>query len=717
MSRELPWRDREKCPAKILSRVDQAQQIRMFVVQESGPMAFVVRVSSSTQDQQSEENSTARAKKYKVALGSRQTCSCPAFLTENDLCVHIIWVMLKVFRVSPDSDFILQRSILDREAAELMRKRAHHLPGPRDPQLPREKPLKSTLARELVDRRVIAPDDVCPICQDGLATAPADGLSYCRYGCGNNLHVKCLKILVEHQTKVMGLDVIRCPLCRKDFGTLAELKKGVTETFQPVPEKPGRKPRLALHIGGKFTTAYRSWSMLIVLNEQECFAKDAKARRFPEDASGENKWNVSGAITYLPLLEGVLYARISTYAIHVSLPDFTAGSEYSQFTGNSAHAFVGREDRNSKWILAPRAVGPMFPEALIRDMEARDLTDEDYETLLQLQQSGLQHPQGGNGDQHSQLRMVNQGSIPLHIINSFPTFQVSARRDERPVHPCTVCMLPWTVGELARWIPCRHVFHQKCIGKIKYLRVDTKLKECGLAAYSAITMEDSGSDDRAVCAEDEDRPTNLNSPSYKPTNNTRPGRGTNPYTVAENPPIIRTPRASLSDMAIVGSRSSTQTAPTESNRSPFNQSSSPYLRPRIAQTSFQTTLNEFSSWFDVFGVESISSRQTQQTTIEQNQRNTRKTDRSANGPSLVSGTGGNRGPAAWKPTISDESRDQRILDDLLHVSSPWLPQNARPVAAAGTHDNLRRKRGHQLQQMLQNAEARAATLQFTHHNS
>lgn len=40
-----------------------------------------------------------------------------------------------------------------------------------------------------------------------------------RYGCGNSIHLKCMKIWADHQ-KSTGATMIRCPLCREDFGSL-----------------------------------------------------------------------------------------------------------------------------------------------------------------------------------------------------------------------------------------------------------------------------------------------------------------------------------------------------------------------------------------------------------------------------------------------------------------------------------------------------------------
>ena len=39
-----------------------------------------------------------------------------------------------------------------------------------------------------------------------------------RYGCGNNIHIKCMKVWAQHR-KSDGDNMIKCPLCRTDFGS------------------------------------------------------------------------------------------------------------------------------------------------------------------------------------------------------------------------------------------------------------------------------------------------------------------------------------------------------------------------------------------------------------------------------------------------------------------------------------------------------------------
>ena len=45
-----------------------------------------------------------------------------------------------------------------------------------------------------------------------------------RYGCGNSVHIKCMKLWAEHQVRMTGQDSVECPFCRENFGPLAELQ-------------------------------------------------------------------------------------------------------------------------------------------------------------------------------------------------------------------------------------------------------------------------------------------------------------------------------------------------------------------------------------------------------------------------------------------------------------------------------------------------------------
>ena len=121
MSREIPYR--RLCPEIVQSRIEKSQSMSLYVVQELGPMAFIIREEiiskKSTEnttsvppnqtkhqchesfhsheygdEHENRKDSTLQTpntyKTFKVGLGSRQTCNCQTFLFENELCCHIV---------------------------------------------------------------------------------------------------------------------------------------------------------------------------------------------------------------------------------------------------------------------------------------------------------------------------------------------------------------------------------------------------------------------------------------------------------------------------------------------------------------------------------------------------------------------------------------------------------------------------------------------------
>lgn len=52
-----------------------------------------------------------------------------------------------------------------------------------------------------IRQRWIEVDTVCPICQNEFFCHQRFPVTFCRKGCGNNVHVKCIKVWKDHQVK------------------------------------------------------------------------------------------------------------------------------------------------------------------------------------------------------------------------------------------------------------------------------------------------------------------------------------------------------------------------------------------------------------------------------------------------------------------------------------------------------------------------------------
>ena len=65
-----------------------------------------------------------------------------------------------------------------------------------------------------VERQVLGEgdDENCPICQDVMDKDQA--LTWCRKGCGNNIHAKCMQTFA--QFKITNRQGVSCPLCREE---------------------------------------------------------------------------------------------------------------------------------------------------------------------------------------------------------------------------------------------------------------------------------------------------------------------------------------------------------------------------------------------------------------------------------------------------------------------------------------------------------------------
>ena len=136
-------------------------------------------------------------------------------LHNNSMNYIIYRVLLKKFRIPQANPVIWQLGLVEREICEILRGYlSRQSPTPSKNHTP-------TLRQVQIPQRPIGPDDVCPICQDDLIGS-VRSVTYCRYGCGKSVHVKCMKIWSDHQ-KSLSEATLRCPLCREEFGSIVNL--------------------------------------------------------------------------------------------------------------------------------------------------------------------------------------------------------------------------------------------------------------------------------------------------------------------------------------------------------------------------------------------------------------------------------------------------------------------------------------------------------------
>ena len=235
--RASAWRP--KPTAVCASSIRLALASSFFVVHQPGPTSFVL--------------ADEREGKFRVHVGSRQTCSCggglghakkknnlppslggsTASANDPELCVHILFVMLKALKVPPRNPLVWQLALTDRELDEVLRcgasagalSRQQKAAAAAQKRANERKKRKEDAARALEreSRRAVDEDETCPICYDALPDWSTDeearlNLVWCRDGCGRNVHGKCMRFWADHQNS-MSKD-LTCPLCRTAWGEL-----------------------------------------------------------------------------------------------------------------------------------------------------------------------------------------------------------------------------------------------------------------------------------------------------------------------------------------------------------------------------------------------------------------------------------------------------------------------------------------------------------------
>lgn len=142
----------------------------MFLLQECGPTAFMVKVADAEDGEEGADGAEHRSgegahggrnrragdqgKKFKVQIGGSMECSCKS---KGELpCVHLLFVLVKLLRVPMENPLVWQASLLDGEVEQILRGRFKPMA---------EKKKKPDAHTDAVERKEIDEDDICAICQ------------------------------------------------------------------------------------------------------------------------------------------------------------------------------------------------------------------------------------------------------------------------------------------------------------------------------------------------------------------------------------------------------------------------------------------------------------------------------------------------------------------------------------------------------------------------
>ncbi|XP_047211519.1 E3 ubiquitin-protein ligase ZSWIM2 isoform X3 [Girardinichthys multiradiatus] len=230
MSRKTTWRNTASDAVSL--HQDQALSTTMLLLRSFGPAAFLLREDGETRS-------------FKVCLGEPHTCTCPAFTKEQQPCKHICWLFLRKFRLPREHEYAFQLGLSERQLLEVLQ--GLHLAEARRTELDASaaagNPGRNVPGQEVgsVCRKVIQAQDVCPICQEGLLLKKQP-VSYCRFSCGNSVHISCMKMWADHQRLSDSQEMLKCPLCREDFSSLKLLQEQVKNAAKLFTAAEREKP-------------------------------------------------------------------------------------------------------------------------------------------------------------------------------------------------------------------------------------------------------------------------------------------------------------------------------------------------------------------------------------------------------------------------------------------------------------------------------------------
>lgn len=360
-----------------------------------GPAVFIIK----------EDDYTDRT--FKVYLGKNQRCSCGGGEGRGKLCSHLLYIMLKVLKVPSTSPLSWQLSLTDNEMDKILcrdhlkesdsritkvkhpflRRGCGHLEQKRkskEIEMEENDATKNPNPKRV--RKTLEEDSTCSICQEEMTIQDleADMLCYCDSSCGSNFHRKCLKMCVTYARSEKK--PILCPMCRAPWKNIpSEIPK--KRKKQGIPMPPVRCQRCQISIRSTFYRCAKCHENGAYDLCRSCF---------------EN-----GASKLDHLDHPFVKAEVSDYPVQWSV-----------------------------------AIPPLnIDRSNILQLQERELTNNDYNTLLSL----------------------DQEFIPVmhhHLVQAFPKIEQAKLESNF----CVICENPLTLKCSVRQLPCseKHFIHDSC---------------------------------------------------------------------------------------------------------------------------------------------------------------------------------------------------------------------------------------------------------------
>ncbi|XP_039266374.2 mitogen-activated protein kinase kinase kinase 1-like [Styela clava] len=188
-------------PEDTAKKVSRVMKARLYLLQQNGPNSF--RIGGDSPEH-----------KFRVIVGP-QSCSCG-----RTFCVHVLFVMLRVFKLDAGSPLLWRKKLKNFEVETLFRDYHERCKS-------RISPKRKSRVKRMVsqishgnqqqdtssnsdDHSSKGEEENCPICL--LQMIDDEPITVCEVGCRNKLHTHCVDIWAEECRR--NGDSLKCPLCR-----------------------------------------------------------------------------------------------------------------------------------------------------------------------------------------------------------------------------------------------------------------------------------------------------------------------------------------------------------------------------------------------------------------------------------------------------------------------------------------------------------------------
>ena len=453
---------------------------KLFLLSNIGPTVFVLKADDMTN------------KTFKVYIGENQRCSCGGGEGRGKLCIHLLYVMIKVLKVDPKNPLSWQLSLTDIEIDKIL-SNAHRCRrvGPYASDSSTTKKYHSFLKKgqgknmsllkkstsddesnnddsnincneEVVviekAARSLENDPLCSICQEEMLESDIleNKLCHCVAGCGSNFHTKCFKMYATYTKSENKKSVIVCPMCRTNWKesstnatvdcahesiTMEKLMKdsGSKNVAALLPTVKCRECKIAIH-----TTFYRC---------VRCVTPYDLCRRCFHTVSGR-----TSAITSV--------SKPSSHECNsLGVPLSFVKCEISQYPAKWTAAIIPMQKRKNRMLRNER----------LSEVQQRDLNDSDYSFLLSLD---------GNSAAPPKLQ-----SHLLQALESINTNGYLKLLEDSNDHTCALCLHSLSIEANLKRLTCpkNHIVHESCALNM-FIEAESTIASCSTSACYYCTV-------------------------------------------------------------------------------------------------------------------------------------------------------------------------------------------------------------------------------------